>query len=275
VTAVGTPRATSRAKLGPESTETRVRCSGSTASRMPAIVRFVFCSIPLAVDTIRARSCSSGRTCSASPCIACDGHDRTTTWAPAIASARSAVGRRLAGKVTPGWQSGCSPASRSRPARAALRPQSDTGWPSRARWMASAVPQLPAPRTATLDAMGVTVPQALTQRQYGRRARVRRRTAALRVVGTGLRLFFGFWLGRPLDRGGLAALTLPLALGQSRDRREPLTLLEVDEPDSLGVAPDDPDLVGAQADHLAAAGHQHELVLVGHHAHPDDSPGLL
>src|SRR5262249_4987305 len=98
---------------------------------------------------------------------------------------------------------------------------------------------------------------------------------ALRVVGTGLRLFCGFWLGRPLDRGGLAALTLLLALGQSRDRREPLTLLEVDEPDSLGVAPDDPDLVGAQADHLAAAGHQHELVLVGHHAHPDDSPGLL
>src|SRR5215831_19600587 len=104
--------------------------------------------------------------------------------------------------------------------------------------MASAVPQLPAPRTATLDAMGVTVPQGLTQRQYGRRAAfgaqpgVDRPTTALRVVGTGLRLFFGFCLCRRLDRDGLAALTLLLALGQSRDGREPITLLEVDEPDS-------------------------------------------
>ena len=34
--------------------------------------------------------------------------------------------------------------------RHSSRPQSVTSWPARARWIASAVPQLPAPRTAAL-----------------------------------------------------------------------------------------------------------------------------
>src|SRR5207247_5573596 len=84
--------------------------------------------------------------------------------------------------------------------------------------------------------------------------------------------------GAPFGPGGrhvFATLDFVLALGEPRDRGDLLAFLEADETHALRVATDHAYVVGAQPDHLTAAGHEHDLVLVGDHADADDATGLL
>src|SRR5215831_1044643 len=84
-------------------------------------------------------------------------------------------------------------------------------------------------------------------------------------LGQRLRLPLG---ARGRDRGiDLLALTLLFALGQPLQRGHDLALLESDQPHALRVATDGRDAVDRHADDLAARGDDHEVVLVGRHAH--------
>src|SRR4029077_483623 len=83
-------------------------------------------------------------------------------------------------------------------------------------------------------------------------------------------------LGRGFGRRGLVlALALFLALGKASDGCDALALLAGDQPDTPGVPANHTDLVDAEPDHLAAAGDQHDLVLVRHHAYADHPAGLV
>src|SRR5262249_54889948 len=119
---------------------------------------------------------------------------------------------------------------------------------------------------------GGTLPQPTSWRQYGFDAEPGRSG----VVG--FRLFVRRRFGdRRLVRLAffLTSLAFVLALGQPRNGGQPLALLEIDQANALGVAPDDADLVRSKSDHLAAAGDEHELIVVRHHAHADHPARLL
>src|SRR3990167_761058 len=58
--------------------------------------------------------------------------------------------------------------------------------------------------------------------------------------------------------------------GHALQTGEVLTLFESDQSDALGVAPDDGDLLDARAYKSSAAGDQHGLILVAHHARAHD-----
>src|SRR5262249_41999575 len=72
-----------------------------------------------------------------------------------------------------------------------------------------------------------------------------------------------------------AVLALVLALGEPRDRRHPLALLEIDQPYALRVPSDHADLVHPQAHDLAAARDEHDLIGVRYHADADHATRLL
>ena len=144
VTAVGSPRATSAAKLGPE----RIAGTASGAhSAMISVMNFrVPCSMPLAQVTIGVPGADAAASALQTERIACAGTTSRIASARA-ASARSRVTAMRCSSFTPGrnrlsrFVASCSafPASCS---------HSVTLRPARAVTLASAVPQAPPPSTA-------------------------------------------------------------------------------------------------------------------------------
>src|SRR5207237_1484644 len=85
----------------------------------------------------------------------------------------------------------------------------------------------------------------------------------------------GRWIGVGGRHGLVLGLALLLALGETRDRRDALPFLEVDQAHTLRVAANHADLVDPQADHLPTARDQHDLIVIRHHANADHAPGLV
>src|SRR6266404_5959951 len=85
----------------------------------------------------------------------------------------------------------------------------------------------------------------------------------------------GSWIGVGGRHGLVLGLAVLLALGETRDRRDALAFLEVDQAHALRVAADHADLVDAQADHLPTARDQHDLIVIRHHANADHTPRLV
>ena len=79
----------------------------------------------------------------------CDGTATTTTSASSSASDSDEVGRSDGGKFTSGRYTAFARRCCMSETSAASRPHKRTSWPMRPRCTASAVPQLPAPMTAT------------------------------------------------------------------------------------------------------------------------------
>ena len=152
-TAVGSPRATSAAKLGPESTTTG--CPAVASSPITCDMRCSeSVSSPLVALTRTAAAGSDEATARATAPQAVRGHreddDRRRPAAPPAAAPPASRDR---GDRPPGDTAG-SRASRAISATSSgSRAHSRTSCPTRARWIASAVPQLPAPSTAIVSAI--------------------------------------------------------------------------------------------------------------------------
>src|SRR5262245_64966159 len=101
------------------------------------------------------------------------------------------------------------------------RPHSETSWPMRARWIARAVPQLPAPRTVTAAPMPGGAGRSHDPPPGARELYVVRRRTVAPVLRLGRRLRLG--LG---SAGVVLAVGLLVPLGQARDGCHPLALLE-------------------------------------------------
>jgi len=148
VTAVGRPRATSAAKLGPE--RTAGQACGSASARTSVSRRFVDCSTPLAHSTTGFAGATWGASVSSTPRICWAGVTISTASA-AAACVRSPVARIWGSSAMPGRKVRFSCAPFTASITAASRAQSVTSRPAVAATCASAVPHAPAPITAILS----------------------------------------------------------------------------------------------------------------------------
>ena len=155
--AVGSPRAISRARLGPETTANRSGLRPSSSAQTCDIRASVPRSRPLTRETTTASGARSARTVRSVSRTCCAGTATTTTPAPRTASAASVTARTQVGRVMPGRYSGFSCRSVMASATSARRDhitisdaRADSGLVLSPRTRAKADPQLPAPRTATV-----------------------------------------------------------------------------------------------------------------------------
>ena len=106
-------------------------------------------SMPFISDTSVASGARYGVQSARLPRSVCEGTESTTTSAPSIASAASPVAVTRSGRRIPGRYSGLCRPVRIASATAARRARTVTSRPASARILANAVPQEPAPSTAT------------------------------------------------------------------------------------------------------------------------------
>ncbi len=146
-TVVGRPMPTSSAWLGPHITATAAL--GTSCSTMEEIVISVSSSIPFATQTIVWHSPTRGERLLATLLVCTEGTARIMYSLPATASPRSVVYSMDSGSGTPGSLSTCSWRSFSIAISSSITDQTTTWFPFSQSSFARAIPQLPAPRTAT------------------------------------------------------------------------------------------------------------------------------
>ena len=145
---VGRPWTTSRARLGPDSTQRRRRLTPSSSASTVLIRLSVPLSSPLQADTTTASPAMSGdarRAFSRSELL---GTANNTTGAPDSPAAQSAVTLSVSGNRWPGSRSAISRADSSPAASAGVRASKRTSIPRRAIISPSVTPHEVVPTTA-------------------------------------------------------------------------------------------------------------------------------
>ena len=146
-TAAGSPCAISRAKVGPESTAMRASSWLLHTSATTSDIRSsVPASMPLVAVTKMVPGSRRGIARRHKPRENMDGTTPMTISAPARAEARSVVISTASGSSSPGRYTSFSRVARIRAARSGSKTHSRMLSQRGAKTMASAVPQLPAPR---------------------------------------------------------------------------------------------------------------------------------
>src|SRR5439155_7224574 len=146
--AVGRPSATSRANVGPDNAATGASGQVSVSS---SVMRTWRCgSSPFVAETIGRRRGNAGAAPFTTLPKNSDGTATTTTSAPSSACSTWPVAMTRGGSATPGRNQGFSRVRPINSRSSGSRTHSRTSRPVRPRWVASAVPQLPAPTTARL-----------------------------------------------------------------------------------------------------------------------------
>ncbi len=145
---VGRLRATSAARLGPDSAATRPAMAPPAASTTWLIRSRVSRSSPLTTDSRSASGARCGATDAVTVRRCADGAAKITRSVASASTAGSAVARTVGGRSTPGNRDSLRPVSRIRAAVASLWHSRVTG-STRATRRASVVPHAPAPMTAT------------------------------------------------------------------------------------------------------------------------------
>ena len=146
-TVVGSPTPTSSAWLGPHITATSA--AGTSSSTISESVISVFSSMPFATQTMICPAFTKGAMLFAVLLVNTDGTARIRYSLSSTAALRSVVNSISSGSFTPGSLSTCSCRSRSIAISASTIDHTVTWLPLVCNTFASAVPQLPAPITAT------------------------------------------------------------------------------------------------------------------------------
>src|SRR3990170_7731467 len=153
--AVGRPSATSRANVGPESAAMRAR--GKRSAITSLIRRGRSGSKPFVALTIGTSS-GTGSSRASVAAKNSEGTTMTIRLAPRATAASSPVTSTSAGSSMSARYHGLRRVSRMPATTSGSRAQSRTGVPPRARWTASAVPQLPPPTSAITASRGLAAP---------------------------------------------------------------------------------------------------------------------
>ena len=152
--AAGSPRATSRAKLGPERTAKREENASGSDSRITWLMRrCVFSSRPFVALTRSWPGSSQGLAYCAIWRIAWEGGTSSTRSAPSRHRSKSECAVTFSGMGQSGRKTGLRRSRLTPSTTFASRAHKPTCFALGAQAMASAVPQLPAPITASFRIM--------------------------------------------------------------------------------------------------------------------------